>query len=194
MKWKNNKGITLIELIVSIALITIVIMFLFRLMVDVQYSENNTDFNRANQQTRAIIIKTIQQDFLDRVLIGVKDNTNSDTATILDFQYQDGTNGELIIEEDALTYTIDRNTEKWPLEKQNESTRIAYHCVEETQHLNDGHFFTVRITIPVVVNNNSKNVLDDIELFYIGDVANIENITAAFPSGFLKNYDANTCG
>ena len=48
---KNNKGITLVELIVSIALISIVIMFLFRLLVDVRYNENNMDFNRKNQQT-----------------------------------------------------------------------------------------------------------------------------------------------
>ena len=45
----DNKGITLVELIVSIALISIVIMFLFRLLVDVRYSDNTTDYNRDNQ-------------------------------------------------------------------------------------------------------------------------------------------------
>ena len=56
----NNKGITLTELIISIALISIVILFLFRLLVDVRHVNNDTDFDRENQQTRAIILKTIK--------------------------------------------------------------------------------------------------------------------------------------
>ena len=68
----DNKGITLVELIVSIALISIVIMFLFRLLVDVRYSDNTTDYNRDNQQKRATIIKYIQTDFLERKLIGLR--------------------------------------------------------------------------------------------------------------------------
>ena len=72
----NQKGITLVELIISMALISIVIMFLFRLLVDVRYGENNTDFNRVNQQTRAVILKRVQQDFLDRKLIKIKDSSS----------------------------------------------------------------------------------------------------------------------
>ena len=40
----ENKGFTLVELIISIALISIVVMFLFNLLTDVKASNNNTDF------------------------------------------------------------------------------------------------------------------------------------------------------
>ena len=152
----NKKGITLIELIISIALISIVIMFLFRLLIDVRYSENNTDFNRANQQTRAVILKRVQQDFLDRKLIKIEDKTNSTNETSIDLTYKDGSKGNITVDENSLSYTINGDTEKWLLEKQNNTTVIGYRCISFTtsfmqeQLKEEGEFYSVKITIPII--------------------------------------------
>ena len=197
----NQKGITLVELIISMALISIVIMFLFRLLIDVRYSENNTDFNRANQQTRAVILKRVQQDFLDRKLVKIEDKASNDTKTSIDLTYKDGSVGNLTIDANSLSYTINGDTEKWLLEKQTAATVIGYRCVNFSSSLtqeklkNEGEFYSIKITIPIVVNKNSKNILDDLEFFYIGEKSDLTDINHAFPTlNTLGNYDANTCG
>ncbi len=193
----DKKGITMAELIVSIALITIVVMFLFRLLVDIRYGNRNTDFNRENQQTRAIIMKTIEHDFLEKKLIKIEDNTTKDTSVELEFTYLDDTKATLTIEEESITYTNDSGTEKWLLEKETDSTKIAVQCIGFSSSLQDdqkGDFFSIKINIPIVVNKNSKNTLDDIELFYIGEKKDIiEN--ESFPkNSHLGHYQENTCG
>ena len=197
----NQKGITLVELIISMALISIVIMFLFRLLVDVRYSENNTDFNRANQQTRAVILKRVQQDFLDKKLIKIEDKTTNTNETSIDLKYKDGSTGNLTINANSLSYTINGDKEKWLLEKQTDETVIGYRCVHFSSSLtqeslkNEGEFYSVKITVPIIVNKLSKNVLDDLEFFYIGEKSDLENVETAFPTlNTLGKYDANTCG
>lgn len=197
---KNNKGITLVELIVSIALISIVIMFLFRLLVDVRYNENNMDFNRKNQQTRAIILKNIQADFLERKLVKLEDNSN-ENQFILNITYADRTTGNLVVESDSITYTNEAGTEKWNLEKEKESTHFGIHCVTYTTSLSDtvlkteGDFFYVKFIIPVIVNASKKNYIDDLEFFYVGEKKDIGNLDDAFPNKItLGNYDATKCG
>lgn len=196
----NNKGITLVELIISIGLISIVIMFLFRLLVDVRYSENNTDYNRSNQQTRAIILKNIQEDFLERKLNGLVDENSTNQELILKFSYADDTTGILTVSSDSITYTNDSGTEKWLLEKENENTKLDVNCVSYSTSLfktgldTEGEYFYVRFTIPVVVNSKKKNYIDDLEFFYLGEKKDIENIDNSFPNKVgLGGYD-NNCG
>lgn len=206
MKLENNHGITLIELIISIALISIVIMFLFRLLVDVRYSDNHTDFNRANQQTRAIIIKTIQQDFLERKLVGVTDQNTSlySDQLVVDFTYGDGTTGTLRVSTDAssgkqfLSYRNANGTEKWWLEQENSSTILNTHCVPffskfKSTDTDLGEFFYIEFTIPVRVSLEKENYIDDLEFFYIGELKDIQ--TSAFPDKYyLGNYVEEQCG
>lgn len=192
----NNKGITLVELIVSIALISIVIMFLFRLLVDVRYSENNTDYNRENQQTRAIIIKTVETDFLERKLIGLDDSSSTENTFEVKFSYADGTTGILRAVSDSVTYTNSAGTEKWRIEKETESTQLNIRCVSYQTSLfktSDGEFFYVSFTIPVSVNQKKKNYIDDLEFFYLGEKKDLN--PNAFPnSSSLGKYNTNQCG
>ncbi len=200
MNLKNNRGITLIELIVSISLISVVVMFLFRLLVDVRYSDHHTDFNRANQQTRAIIIKTIQQDFLDRKFVGWVDYTDArkDFPVLLEFRYADGTSGKLAVYEDYLTYENAKGIEKWWLEKENSSTKYNTRCVSYSSKFNSsdtdvGEFFYVQFTIPVLVSSDNENHIDDLELFYIGELKDIE--LSHFPNvSGSANYVKEQCG
>ena len=60
----NKKGMTLVELIISIALISIVLSFLFKVILDVKYERDNPNYAVNNQINRSEIIKTIQEDVL----------------------------------------------------------------------------------------------------------------------------------
>lgn len=206
MKLNDNRGITLIELIISIALISVVIMFLFRLLVDVRYSDNNTDFDRENQQTRAIIVKTVQQDFLERKLIGLTDqNTPSlSDRLVVDFSYADGTTGTLSISVDSsngeqfISYRNAQGTEKWWLLKENTSTKYNTRCVSYVTSLSNpnlvsnGEFFYMKFTIPVTVGADQKNFIDDLEFFYIGELKDIQ--VNQFPNRYyLGNYVDSYC-
>ncbi len=133
MKLKNNRGITLIELNYQYSFdFYCGILFLFRLLVDVRYSDNHSDFDRANQQTRAIIIKTIQQDFLERKLIGLTDQNTSlgSDQLVIDFSYGDGTNGTLRVSTDSnsneqyLSYRKCQWNREMVARKENSSTKI----------------------------------------------------------------------
>ena len=206
MKLKDNHGITLIELIISIALISIVIMFLFRLLVDVRYSDNNTDFDRENQQTRAIIIKTIQEDFLERKLIGLTDHNTPaySDQLIIDFIYADGTTGTLMVSTDGsngeqyVSYRNALGTEKWWLEKETTSTKYNTRCVTYVTSLSNpalvsnGEFFYMRFTIPITVQIEQKNYIDDLEFVYIGEKKDID--INQFPNRYyLGNYVDSYC-
>lgn len=194
----NNKGITLVELIVSISLISIVLMFLFRLLVDIRYSENSTDFNRANQQTRAIILKTIQEDFLERKVVGLVDWSSNEGESIVEFLYADHTRGRLSVTTDNLTYTNNKGTEKWNLERETEGTRFGINCIKYSTNIfshPNSQFFYIKFTIPVIANKKRKNYLDDLEFFYLGerkDISFPNQIPNSYHLGYV--YNANQCG
>lgn len=124
----ENKGFTLVELIISIALISIVVMFLFNLLTDVKASNNNTDFNRKNQQKRAIIIKNIQADLTNRKLVGISDSSPSDGKQVsITFQFQDGTSYLTIVndgENQSITYENASGIEKMEFRKTNKNNQI----------------------------------------------------------------------
>ncbi len=199
----ENKGFTLVELIISIALISIVVMFLFNLLTDVKASNNNTDFNRKNQQKRAIIIKTIQADLTNRKLIGISaSNPNNDQQHVsITFQFQDGATDLEIVngENPYITYVNASGKEKWFLEKQTNATRFNTTCITYTDSINDSQlenseYFYIKLSIPIVVNKNKANNIDDIELFYIGlkkDLTSYE--IDKFSQGFHLQYNENTC-
>ncbi len=60
MKRLNNKGLTLIELIVSVALMSVVMLFLYRLLSNVTYDKDNEYFASQNQEQRIEIIDYIE--------------------------------------------------------------------------------------------------------------------------------------
>ena len=58
----NKKGITLVEIIISIALISIVLVFLFSLLVDVKDMNDEASINSDYLINKALILKNIEED------------------------------------------------------------------------------------------------------------------------------------
>lgn len=78
---KNNKGITLVEIIVSVVLIAIVVIFIFNLMVTVKNINDNSNESSTNIINKNIIISKIQKDFNEKILKGISNCTKYEKDT-----------------------------------------------------------------------------------------------------------------
>lgn len=59
----NNRGMTLVEIIVSISLVSIVMVFTLNLLTDLKSEETLGEGKTSDLLNRSIIIKTVQKDF-----------------------------------------------------------------------------------------------------------------------------------
>lgn len=83
----NKKGMTLIELLVSIVLIATVLTFLFQLLLDLKNETESNDFAYNNQVNRTEAINTIQKDLGIHTLTGVADKSSSGNF-LINFYYK----------------------------------------------------------------------------------------------------------
>lgn len=179
----NKKGITLVEFIVSLALVSIVMIFLFNLLLDVQYVSKNGGFAKDNQMNRASILRSVMDDFNNLGLIGVREGTMLENRFELIFSFQKGSEKTFVVEEKKITY----GDEVWSMKSSNsnaiyKTSCIPYEfihstCIEESC----SNYFSFSFKIPVVINNYEENILDDLEFFYIGKQVDINE--DQFPSG-----------
>ena len=56
----NKKGMTLLEIVISIALISVVMLFLFSLLNDIQYESKHSSYAKDFLVSRATIIKDVE--------------------------------------------------------------------------------------------------------------------------------------
>lgn len=64
----DSKGITLVEIIISVALISIVLIFLFSLLIQVNNENSDNEVRASYLVNQSTFIKQIQEDFLDYTL------------------------------------------------------------------------------------------------------------------------------
>ncbi len=154
---KNNKGITTIELIVSISLIAVILLFLFKVIVDVRYEKNAT-YARKNNVVRTEIINAIQRDFVRYGVSNISKNGNIYTITFLDISQP---NKDLIVNNTTVEY--DGNL--WTFIE----GEIKLNNLQEPIKVAGGSSgrYYIMLTIPIKFKENENNKMDDIELFYI---------------------------
>ena len=78
----NNKGVTLIELLISVVLVSIIMGFMYKLLLDVTNMQTNDSFTSSNQLKRNEIIKTIQNDLIDNVIVPPTITKEANVTTI----------------------------------------------------------------------------------------------------------------
>ena len=81
----NNKGITLVEIIIAIALISIVLLFLFILLVNVNDINEESELNSSYLINKSLIIKNIEEDLNNSTEITIS-NCINDVTSIYDIQ------------------------------------------------------------------------------------------------------------
>lgn len=188
----NKKGFTMTELIVSIAIIAVVMIFLVNLLVDIRYDKKNELYDTKNQINRAEIIKTIQNDLDGKVITGITDTGSSSNNLVINITTNDSDNSNHIIKADSnhISYISGGKTTKWSLEKNNDETYIKTSDVElkvikcnKTDNSNltcDTNDKIIIINIPIIVDKsklreNNDSQMDNIILtFYNYSSSNIE--------------------
>lgn len=161
----NNKGVTIIELLVSVALVSVVLMFLYNLLSNVTF-EKITDFIAStNQANRIDIITTIENDLiLDNDVELVESQTTSRKVVMK------GKNGQyqIIITDDTLKYSV-----KGVLQN---TWKIKGGKFGDIECISEGNKTKViqitQCTIPVYTTNvnnkkDNNNTLDDIMFSFI---------------------------
>ena len=98
----NKKGITIIELLLSISIISIIVLLLIRASLSFKNIEESNKYASNDEIARTEIIKEIESDFLKMHLIGL-DIIENNNSTTIKFFYEN-TNKELIINQESLTY------------------------------------------------------------------------------------------
>ena len=189
---KIKKGFTMVELMVSIAIIAIVMVFLIQLLLDIRYDKTNELYDTANQINRAEIIKTIENDFLTSPLVSVDTNGSSTTHLIIHLKRQDNKTATIDIPDDSyISYTsCDGDARKWKIEKNNgetsvQKTKIPFHLIKGVNTTNssgqtvvaDTNDYTVIIDIPILVDKSELRVTND---------SKMDNIVLTF-SGYNSN-------
>ena len=165
----KNKGFTLVEIIVSIALISIIMIFLIKLLIQVNYERVNELYDSANAINRSEILKTVENDLHNKLkTISITKGTSN---LVIDFTTKDGSKSSLTfyIENDTyyvLYKKVNKNM-KWELKTNNTNTYIYLnnYGVKEIhpQNGNTNIYSAVTISIPVIIDNTKKSssVLDD---------------------------------
>lgn len=183
----NNKGVSLMELLVSIILIGIVLVFLFQLLVDLKDETSNNEFAFDNQVNRAEIIKTIQND-LDKILL--KDIKIYDSGRDISLlYYYNGapsvTSLDVSSSFSSLTYRdVDGNKNVWTLKNASFGSCVDFYAYK----LNNKMFYKINIKVYTGNENNSvekNNPIDDIEIS--GIISN--NGSYGWTDGLLKNLN-----
>lgn len=100
----NNKGVTIIELLVSVALLSVVLMFLYNLLSSVTFEKDNDFIANSNQANRIDIINTIESDLiLDN---NIEIDKNKDNILILKGTMKGTTTYIIVITENTLAYYV----------------------------------------------------------------------------------------
>lgn len=98
VKVKNNKGFTLVELLASIVLISIVLIFAMQLFTKVRGAYTNEKTNINYELTKSIIINAVMDDVFTKGLSDISRQENG----IINFTYDDNSVKSLIVTEEGL--------------------------------------------------------------------------------------------
>jgi len=185
----NNKGMTLVELLISIALIGIVLTFLFQMLNDLHLETENNNYAYNNQINWTDTIYTIQKDLKKYTLTGIEDASTGDniiikfyfsgktTPAILQSDYDEyteyselGDEFEVTKKKYYLRYTsFDQEEYSWEMKgaEINPCANFVYYKDNNSKY----YYFKINIPIynnPLNERNNKdrNNAVDDIEITY----------------------------
>lgn len=178
---KKKNGMTMIEIMLSVALISLVLIFVFNILVDLRQEETLSSYRSQDQLNRSIITKTIQDDLLNRG--GLADlnacTTGNELIACVQLHYTDGNVGQVKVGRDYISYQVGDDIERWTLHSGKYSCSFTYTYEE----LSGYDQYIMRLYFPVDLKGNVfENKMNfDIEILYIGikppglDISNRES-------------------
>lgn len=155
----NKKGVTILELLISITMISVVILLLINVMFSLNKINNDDTYASNDEINRTEIIKNIESDFLNLKLNGLNivENTNN---TFIIFNYENESK-KLLIEKNKITY----NNESHTLNSENATYSL---CLEYSYLELENNYYLITLTIPVLIDGENTTNNDDLVLTYLG--------------------------
>ena len=165
----------MVELMVSISIIAIVMVFLVKMLIDARYDVTNELYDTEDQVTRAEIIKTIEND-LDGKNITSIDHSGSN-ANKLQINIHVGSETGVITsqktnEKECLFYSSASIQKKWCLKTKNTDTYIQKTNIPYRVIKNVNKDYIITINIPIIVDEIKKqndSQMDNIMLTFYGN-------------------------
>ena len=201
----NNKGMTLMELLVSIVLVGIVLTFLFQLLTDVEHETENNNYAYNNQVNRTDVIYTIGKDLQKFSLVGVKD-ASADGKLVIEFHYIKGQKTHAaILKSDYKVYTDELGDTKtkyylrytsysgekysWEMKGAELDPCATFNYYIDSS--SDNYYFKLNIPIYNSVyhernNKDKNNAVDDIEITYSYDKKYLDTNNGSYLTGNNK--------
>lgn len=165
---KKKNGMTMVEILLSVALISLVIVFVFNILIDLRQEETFSKYKSSDQLNRSIITKTIQDDLIAKGgLTDILSCNRNGLISCVELHYADHNVGFIKVAKDYISYeSTDSGLEKWSLEAGEYSSIFSY-CYNES---NDHKKYMMRLYYPVNLKGNPlENRMNfDIEILYIG--------------------------
>ncbi|MBE6154013.1 MAG: prepilin-type N-terminal cleavage/methylation domain-containing protein [Firmicutes bacterium] len=158
VKIMNKKGLTILEVLISISIVSIVILLLIKVMFSLDNINNDKSYASSDEIKRTEIIKNIESDFLELKLNGI--NINEGEYTTITFKYLNEDKALKVYDDkiiyDNITHTLN-------------SENAAYSkCIEYNYIDLENNYYLITLNIPVLIGNENTTTNDDLTLTYLG--------------------------
>ena len=144
----NKRGVTILELLISIVIISVVVLLLLQVIMSLRKINNDETYASGDEINRTTIIKNIEHDFLTLGLKGLNVK-KEDNKTIINLIYEEESK-ELIIKDNELIY------------------EASYDLCPDISYVDLDDYYLIKININVLIDNKNTTLNDDIELTYLG--------------------------
>lgn len=200
----KKNGMTLVEIILAVALISLVMIFVFNMLVDLRQEETFSAYKSADQINRSVITKRIQDDLLNRQLDGVENGNgtcynNNTFCNKVNLLYSDGTIGKITVEEHYFSYQFCENNskcdrvERWYLSAASYKKNFIY-CFDNGASIPTGsnNNYYVQLIFPVNLTDSAleSQIIFDIELLYLSN----NELDFEGNSSWQNNFNKNLTG
>lgn len=176
------------ELVISLALISVILVFMMRLLIDLNDEETNNDFAKSNQINRAEIIRIVQNDLDNKVISKIEDKSEADFNNgpqniKIEFIFNDGTKSLITAKKSSFEYVDSKGSKRvWEMKDCSiyiNKANVNYIIDDKDSISLRDTLYTILIDIEIyTANDNNKegnnNTLDDIVISYIGKLDDLE--------------------
>lgn len=162
MKKLNKNGMTLMELIVSVALISVIMIFMYKLIADVRSDKNENDKLTDNiikiSEIEVAIQNTIIKENISKVELKYIDSYNTNQVQ---FSVNDSVVSKFLVgsdSEDAVFILTDKNGEeqKWSMS----NLKIGDVCYNSYKSDKENSGYNINIRIPLKSNSKVIHVIE----------------------------------
>lgn len=160
---KNRKGFTLLELLICVALISVVIVFLFRLITLIRQDEKAVGYIRANQSSRNQVVGEIGSIIADNAVCSYSTSGSTSRNALITFDLCSGKTLVVEVKKDYIKYEYDGMVAKYPMKDNKAWYNPLFTLTEGNYYGYDYH----KIVIKSEKKGLDSSPIDDIEFFWV---------------------------